>query len=134
MSSPSGDTFDQFSEVQTAYVRKISETQPVFRVDLQGVWDAFLGGLPEAERQHHNCNCCRSFVNHYGNLVVMDANGDLTPLVWPDPTTVPELYRTSVTNIRALFSAAKVAGVFFSDADSNIAAVGVNIIAHDMPS
>ena len=118
MSSPSGDTFDQFSEVQTAYVRKISETQPVFRVDLQGVWDAFLGGLPEAERQHHNCNCCRSFVNHYGNLVVMDANGDIAPLVWPDPTTVPELYRDSVANIRALFSAAKVAGVFFSDADS----------------
>ena len=118
MSSPSGDTFDQFSAIQAAHTRKVSETQPVFRVDIQGVWDAFLAGLPEAERQHHNCNCCRSFVNHYGSLVVMNANGDLAPLVWPDPTTVPDLYRVSVTNIRSLFAAAKVSGVFFSDTDS----------------
>jgi hypothetical protein len=38
-------------------------------VDRGVLFDAYLAALPEEERQPHNCACCRSFLNRYGNLV-----------------------------------------------------------------
>jgi hypothetical protein len=33
------------------------------------LFQAYLALLPEEERQAHNCNCCRSFLNQFGDIV-----------------------------------------------------------------
>jgi hypothetical protein len=33
------------------------------------LFDAYLAALPEEDRQHHNCNCCKSFLNQFGDIV-----------------------------------------------------------------
>lgn len=38
------------------------------------LWDTYLNSFPEAERQEHNCNCCKSFIRHYGGLVILVDN------------------------------------------------------------
>jgi hypothetical protein len=45
----------------------------LFEVDLDKnvLFDAYLASFPENERQEHNCNCCKSFLNHYGNVVAI---------------------------------------------------------------
>ena len=35
------------------------------------LFDAYLAALPEDLRQEHNCNCCKSFLNHYGSLIAI---------------------------------------------------------------
>lgn len=45
----------------------------LFVVDIEKdvLFQAYLAALPEEERQYHNCNCCKSFLNHYGKVVAI---------------------------------------------------------------
>jgi hypothetical protein len=50
-------------------------TGPLFETDAEGLWKAWLGALPESERQHHNCHACRRFIEKYLGLVTIDEKG-----------------------------------------------------------
>jgi len=49
----------------------------LFKTDINKdtLWDTYLNSFPEETRQEHNCNCCRSFIKNYGNLVTIDSKG-----------------------------------------------------------
>lgn len=49
------------------------------RTDL---WETYLASFPEADRQHHNCNACRRFIERFGGLVTIDADGLSVPVFW----------------------------------------------------
>lgn len=55
------------------------------------LWEIYLHGLPEAERQYHTCNACRAFVEHYGGLVYMDDRGRTSSVLW-DAYLPPRMY------------------------------------------
>lgn len=77
--------FDRFnSAVQNhfAVVSSGRENQ-LFTVSTDGLFDLYLSGFPEAERQEHNCNYCRAFMKNYGGLVVVEDDGELASVVWP---------------------------------------------------
>lgn len=40
------------------------------------IWDLYLDSFPSDMQQEFNCNCCKSFLRRYGNLVTI--NADLT--------------------------------------------------------
>lgn len=43
------------------------------------LFDAYLNALPEDERQSHNCNCCKNFLNRFGGMVSV-VNGQVKTL------------------------------------------------------
>lgn len=49
------------------------------------LFDMFLGCLPENVRQHYNCHTCRQFINKYGRLVAIHADGTLASVMWNNP-------------------------------------------------
>lgn len=87
---------------------------PLFTTDATSLFDVFLGALPESLRQHHTCNACRRFVDTYGGLVALDADGDARAVLW-DAETTPDPYRASVMRLQHLVTRAKVSGVFLTD-------------------
>ena len=65
--------FTKIKEKVQAQFNKMAKSE-LFVVEMEKneLFDAYLAALPEAERQEHNCNCCKSFLNHYGNIVTIE--------------------------------------------------------------
>ncbi|MDB5730707.1 MAG: Phage protein [Variovorax sp.] len=89
---------------------------PVFTTSVtpQSMWEAYLQSFPEAERQHHNCNACRHFIQRFGGLVVIDPfTGWTLPAVWAVEDAYGP-YTAGVDRMVQLVARAKVTGVFLS--------------------
>ncbi len=91
-----------------------SGKRPLFTTDVGNLWDLYLNTFTDpAERQHHNCNACRHFIERFGGLVVIDTNGLQEPAVW-DPKDASEQYRPALDAMHAAVKKARVTGVFLS--------------------
>jgi len=77
-------------------------------VDPQKMWDTYIGAYPEEIRQMSNCNCCRQFIKHYGNVVTIVNNK--VKSIW-DFTTEGH-YGDIVKAMNKLVTSAKVKEVF----------------------
>lgn len=90
---------------------------PVFttRADPATLWDAYLGSFSDPhERQHHNCNTCRHFIQRFGGLAIMDADGRrLIPAVWNEDDA-HEPYKAAVRAMARVVARSSVTGVFLS--------------------
>lgn len=92
--------------IATARTFSAVDGRKLFATDAAGLWELYLKNLPAAERQLHNCHCCRKFIENYGSLVAIDEHGRTTPAMWgPD---VPDLYGPSFA---AMFNRVKTARV-----------------------
>jgi hypothetical protein len=49
------------------------------------LWSLYLNAIPEAERQEYNCQACRHFIERYGGMVYITAEGAITPVCWSSP-------------------------------------------------
>lgn len=76
------------------------------------MWDKYLEGFSEEERQGHNCNCCRQFIKRYGAIVVIKDNKLVT--VWDFISSVPE-YENSVILLGAIVRASNIRDRFVND-------------------
>ena len=93
-----------------------NDARPLFTTDADGekLWAAYLDTFTDPEqRQFHNCNSCRRFIENFGGLVFIDVHGHLTPAVWNLYETPTELY-DAVTAMIRIINKAKVTGVFLS--------------------
>lgn len=95
----------------------------LFEVNLpKGVLnDAYLAALPEELRQEHTCNCCRSFLNNYGNVVALKDGRVLT--LWDFEVEYP--YHNVSTALHKLVSEAAICDYFVTaekhlGTDSNV--------------
>lgn len=87
---------------------------PVFTTNAEGLWDAYLNSFEDPqERQHHNCNACRRFIERFGSLVTIDADGRTAPAIWNEDDA-SEAYRPAVAALARIVRRAKVTGVFLS--------------------
>jgi hypothetical protein len=86
----------------------------LFVTDVTGLFDAFLGALPEQRRQHYKCNACRRFVERFGGLVAIDEQGATIPVMWSG-IDVPQFFREATTIMARVVARAKVVGVHVSD-------------------
>ena len=88
--------------------------RPLFTTDASGLWDTYLGSFSDPdERQHHNCNTCRHFIERFGGLVTIDDGGSIDPAVWNEDDA-PEHYKAAIRGIVRLVRRASVTGVFLS--------------------
>lgn len=87
---------------------------PIFQTsaDPDTLWAAYLNNFPAEVRQHYNCHHCRHFIQRYGGLAQVDAEGDTLPVLWGLASGAPEIFQKSVTDLRKLVTSAKVEGVF----------------------
>jgi hypothetical protein len=79
----------------------------------EALWDTYLSGFPESQRQYYNCHSCRKFVQNYGGLVSIDETGKAFPLLW-GWNDVPSFFLASTDHLRVLVESSKVTGIFLS--------------------
>lgn len=86
----------------------------VFTTAAEGIWEAYLLSFEDAaERQHHNCNTCRHFLQRYAGLVTIQPDGSTRSALWNEEDA-PEGYRIAVYKLARLAESAKVTGVFLA--------------------
>lgn len=84
-------------------------TPGLFSLYLREVSD----GMPD-RRQHYDCRTCRRFVERYGHLVFVGADGQQVPAVWPDAHADGPLGR-AIALLHKVVSRSKVTGVAHFD-------------------
>lgn len=66
------------------------------------------------ERQIHNCNCCKSFLRQFGNIVAI-VNGEIKT-IW-DITVDDAQFQTTANALQAFVANQPIENVFFSDTE-----------------
>ena len=108
---PEYDTF--IRRVSDRFIANVEPGRPVFTTSASGLFSLYLDALPEQERQKHNCAACRSFINRFGGLVIIDQEGRQSPAFWDDRDAGPR-YLPAVRAMIHRVSKAVVTGVFVS--------------------
>ena len=86
----------------------------LFRVELDRdkVFQVYLEAFPEETRQHHNCNCCKSFLRQFGGIVCIKNDKIIT--LWD--FEAPEQYAKPVEALRKYVKSLPIAAPLFVDA------------------
>ena len=94
-------------------IRADGTTRPLFLTSHNdwSLWEMWLLQFAAEQRQFHNCNMCRHFVQRFGSLVVIGDDGVVESALWHEDDA-PTLYRPSVKMLNRHVRAAKVHGVF----------------------
>jgi len=101
-------------QVQRQFGTMATDELFVVQMEKNELFDAYLAAFPPEERQGHNCNSCKSFLNHYGNIVTIV--GDAVRTIWDfDCTTAP--FQDVPKALRDLVISRPIAGVFLSTFD-----------------
>lgn len=87
---------------------------PVFTTNAVYLYELFLEALPPERRQHYKCNSCHKFVETFGGLVTIGADGTTTSVLWCEDTT-PSFFKGPVKALQRAVAKAAVTGVFLSD-------------------
>ncbi|WOB06501.1 hypothetical protein [Piscinibacter gummiphilus] len=106
--------YDAFAlALRQRFANIVGAGRPIFTTSAAGLFEAYLRNLPAVDRQVHNCNTCRRFIEAYGGLVVIDTSGNVEPAMW-DAAGIPPTYRAAVETMRELVLCSRVTGAFFS--------------------
>jgi len=113
--APIDDHYDELLASIRARFAKITEKAPsLFSTTVRPLYDVFLDTAPAELRKVNTCATCRTFVNRYGGLVIVDSAGKTIPALW-DPETAPEPYTSAIRALAREVAAAPIAGVFLSN-------------------
>lgn len=75
--------------------------------------DAYLSTFTDpVERQHHNCNCCRSFLNQYGDIVWIE--DEVVKTLWDFELPSDNPYAAVPATLRSLVLSKPIQSVYFS--------------------
>ena len=80
------------------------------------LFELYLQQFDPQDRQYHNCNCCRSFINRFGALVTIYSDGRIKSAIW-DETKLGSRhpYRKVVKAMREAVERGTVTDQFFWD-------------------
>lgn len=108
----SGDRFDDLVTVMQAHFGAVLDAHGphLFTVDAGDLVELYLHNLPADQRQHHTCHACKTFLQRFGSLAVVDDDGTLTPAVWPSECA-PEPYTTAIAALARAVRRGTVSGV-----------------------
>lgn len=109
------DYHDLLTRVQARLTTLLADGSPLFTTASGDLHDLYMAGLPAAEQQSHTCSACRRFVNRFGGLVVIDAQGQTQSALW-SLDDAPPLYQTSVGAMLRAIQGAPVTDVFYTGA------------------
>lgn len=87
----------------------ISRTTNLFQV--------WLDAIPPEMRQVKTCNNCRKFIDSYGGLVSVNAEGQTIPVLW-NPNLVPDSYVEAIQKVASIVGQAPIDGIFLCDRET----------------
>jgi hypothetical protein len=97
------------SDLQRRYEERTDGgKRPVFETSATGLWEAYLESFPLGERQYHNCNACRRFIERFGGLVTIDEKGKTESILWDAG------YGEEYAAMLKIVKKASVTGIFLS--------------------
>lgn len=114
--APESSSFDAVADAcRKHFADVIAGGAALFTTDAADLWDLYLDFFEDPlERQHHNCNCCRQFIQRFGSLVAIDGKGTLRPAIW-NAALVSGPFRDSFAAMERKVRRSKVTGVFLSN-------------------
>ena len=102
-------------DVEAAFV-KMMEAGKLFIVNVDNdlLWMGYLLSFPEGEeRQSHNCNACKSFIQHMGKAVRIDPVTYEIKTFWDDVHTPG--YEKTAADLAELVKEAAISNIFMQD-------------------
>lgn len=110
----SDETYHEFVQMMQVRFNRLSKDQPVFSTDIgPSLFDIYLKALPAGERGYCKCNTCKTFMQRYGHLVVIDDKGLQDSVFWADEDSLG-LYVPAAKAMRRAVRKARVTGVFLA--------------------
>lgn len=106
-----GEYRGYLTRIQARFDSAMSATSVVFTTDAEGLFETYLSGLPESERQHCTCHACRMFIERFGGLATIDRHGTTASPIWHEDDA-PDLYKAAARDMAKRVRKAKVTGVF----------------------
>lgn len=104
--------YDLLLKSMESRIREVKE--PLFTTGSVDLMEVFLNTFKDPrDRQYYNCHACRTFMNRYGGLVTIDADGYTHPAVW-DLTAVPEYFQKAIGAVIQTAKKSGVTGCFYS--------------------
>lgn len=105
---------DCLAGVRHTFHRAVSSARSLFTTQSPGLYEAYLDGAPRGARTSRTCRACQQFIERFGGLVTIDANGHTSSIFWA-PETAPPAYETAIRRVAAIVAKAPVDGVFISE-------------------
>lgn len=109
-----GNIYQHFNDIAKSennlyYVPKIDGAMELY--------DVFVEFLPDAAKQHYNCNTCRRFINRYGRLVYISEDYKIHSALFGFTDEelekkIPEIFRDSIRFMRNSVESREVACPF----------------------
>jgi hypothetical protein len=86
----------------------------LFRVRPDGdLYQIYLVSFEDpAERQYHNCHCCRNFIQRYGSLALLRNDGTVVSALWDGGNLPDGDYRTAAYRMRRAVERGQVTDLF----------------------
>jgi hypothetical protein len=101
------------ARLRNRFLHNIEGGAQLYETDATGLFERWLDAFEPEERQFHNCNACRRFVEYFGHLVVIDEQGRTIPAIW-ESTDAHEPYQAAVVAMENLVGRAKILQPFFT--------------------
>ena len=112
----SGREFDSLVQLMKERFHALGNV-PLFTTGAtkDALWNAYLTSFPEKERQFHNCNACRHFIERFGGLVTIDEHGFARSAIFDlvEAATLPT-YAFGIACVNVCATQTPVNGVFVS--------------------
>lgn len=110
---PEDEQYGQLLASIRARAALVPSEARLFTTDATGVYAAFLDALPADRRQHYVCRTCERFVDGFGSLATIAADGTIAPAMWTI-ADAPPFFADSVRAVARKVARARVTGVFLS--------------------
>ncbi len=108
------ESFDRYIDrIAEIFDRAVTEGAQLFVADTHNLFELYLNSFPEIDRQFHNCNACRRFIENYGSIVTISKNGDRSSPIW-ETVVAPHRYVKAVESMVSAIEQAPIKGVFLS--------------------
>jgi hypothetical protein len=113
--------FKEFSNNLRAHFTSISkDAKRLYVVDLDkdAIWDLYLASFPAGtnemfrKRSEHDCSCCRSFIRHFGNVVVINPDYSIST-IW-DLQNAGPIYQPVVNALSAFVKKHAITDYYYS--------------------
>ncbi len=85
----------------------------LFEVEAEGLAKTYLAKMSDEHRQVATCKTCERFMESFGNLVYIKADGTTASACW-DHTKVPDKYKESVKALEEAVASRPVTAIFYS--------------------
>lgn len=116
------------TKAMNEHFKKMTQShKPLYRVNCTGdeLWSKYLEGFQpdpvfrDPNSSEHNCNMCKHFITHYGNIVSLNDDNTFTSIFdFEMPQLAKEEYEKSILAMRELIRKSEVDNLFVVTRDS----------------